>query len=240
LEPSQVAGFIQNYRSVIPESIAGGNAGANFDTYDLSLEQKFSTGTYLSVAGQILDSSVNRVDGAYDYLPDELDFPVPSGLKEKLDYSEKSLQFTANQLFGKEWAVGAQYRVSEAVLNDNYPTVPNSLFFGSPPTFSPRSRTEGTLNQVTLSANYNHPCGFFAEGDALWYGQSNEGYDPAEPGDDFWQFNAYAGWRSPRRRMEVTVGLLNIAGKDYQLNPLNVYNELPRSRTLMVRLQFNF
>jgi Tfp pilus assembly protein PilF len=237
LEPSQVAGFIQNYRSVIPESIAGGNAGASFDTYDVSLEQKFPTGTYLAVAGQILDSSVNRVDGAFDSLPDELDFAVPSGLKEKLDYSEKSLQFTANQLLGKQWAVGAQYRVSEAVLNDNYPTVPSGLFFDN---FTPRARTEGTLNQLTLSANYNHPCGFFAESDALWYGQSNEGYNPAEPGDDFWQFNAYAGWRSPRRRMEVTVGLLNIAGEDYQLNPLNVYNELPRSRTLTVRLQFNF
>jgi Tfp pilus assembly protein PilF len=236
LEPSQVAGFIQNYRSVIPESIVGGNAGATFATYDLSLEQKFPTGTYLSVVGEILDSSVDRVDGAFDY--DFVNPPaVPSGLKENLDYSEKSLLFTANQLLGKQWAVGVTYRVSEAVLNDNYPTVPNGLIFGD---FTPRTRTEGTLNQLTLSANYNHPCGFFAEGDALWYGQSNEGYDPAEPGDDFWQFNAYAGWRSLRRRMEVTVGLLNIAGEDYKLNPLNVYNELPRSRTLMVRLQFNF
>ncbi len=239
LEPSQVAGFIQNYRSVIPESIAGANAGASFDTYDFSLEQKFSTGTYLSVAGQILDSTVNRENGTFDYLPDEQDFPVPSGLKERLDYSEKSLLLTANQLLGRDWAVGACYRLSEAVLHENYPTVPNSLPGGFVD-FTPRSRTEGTLNQLTLSANYNHPCGFFAEGDALWYGQSNEGYDPAEPGDDFWQFNAYAGWRSPRRRMEVTVGLLNIAGEDYKLNPLNVYNELPRSRTLTVRLQFNF
>jgi outer membrane receptor protein involved in Fe transport len=242
LEPSQVAGFIQNYRSVIPESIAGANAGATFDTYDLSLEQKFSTGTYLSVASQILDSRVDRVAG--DFNENFLATPpqpnlTESGLKENLDYSEKSLLFTANQLLGKQWAVGACYRVSETVLNDNYVNVPSSLPGGFVD-FTPRSRTEATLNQVTLSANYNHPCGFFAEGDASWYGQSNEGYNPAEPGDDFWQFNAFAGWRSPRRRMEATVGLLNIAGQDYQINPLNIYNELPRSRTLMVRLQFNF
>lgn len=240
LEPSQVAGFIQNYRSVIPESIAGANAGATFETYGLSLEQKFSTGTYLSVAGEILDSSVDRVDGAFDnnFLAV---FPQPaltqSGLKENLDYSEKSLVFTANQLLGKEWAFGAQYRLSEAVLNDNYVNVPNGRFFSN---FHPRQRTQGKLNQMDLTANYNHRCGFFAEGNALWYGQSNAGYTPAEPGDNFWQFNAFAGWRSPRRRMEVTVGLLNIAGQDYKLNQLNVYNELPRSRTLMVRLQFNF
>ncbi len=242
LEPSQVAGFIQNYRSVIPESIVGGNAGATVDTYDLSLEQKFPTGTYLSVAGEILDSTVDRVDGAFNEnflaIPPQPSL-TESGLKENLDYSEKSLLFTANQLLGKEWAVGAQYRVSEAVLNDNYPGVPELPPFALV-NFSPHQRTEGTLNQLTLSANYNHPCGFFAEGDALWYGQSNEGYNPAEPGDDFWQFNLFAGWRSPRRRMELTLGLLNVAGQDYNLNPLNVYNELPRSRTLAVRLQFNF
>ena len=58
MEPSQVAGFIQSYRSIIPESIAGDNAGAKFETYDLSLEQKFSTGTYLGISGEILNSTV--------------------------------------------------------------------------------------------------------------------------------------------------------------------------------------
>ena len=69
MEPSQVAGFIQSYRSIIPESIAGDNAGAQFETYDLSLEQKFSTGTYLGISGEILNSTVNRVDGVFDYYP---------------------------------------------------------------------------------------------------------------------------------------------------------------------------
>ena len=47
LEPSQVAGFIQSFRSIIPESVAGANAGAKFEAFGLSLEQKFHTGTYL-------------------------------------------------------------------------------------------------------------------------------------------------------------------------------------------------
>jgi outer membrane receptor protein involved in Fe transport len=241
LEPSQVAGFIQNYRSIIPESIAGANAGAKFETYDLSLEQKFRTGTYLTVSGEILDSTVNRVDGLFSYDPFSVVqlFPVPSGLREDLDYQEKSLQFTANQLLGKEWALGAKYRLSQAVLNDNYVDVPDSVLGGFV-NFQPRQRTRGILNQLDLTAIYNHPCGFFAEGEALWFGQNNSGYTPAEPGDDFWQFNLFAGWRSPRRKMELTVGLLNLAGQNYNLNPLNLYNELPRTRTLAARLQFNF
>ena len=63
---------------------------------------------------------------------------------------------------------------------------------------------------------------------------------PAEPGDDFWQFNAFAGYRFLHRKAEVTLGLLNITDQNYNLNPLNLYNELPRSRTLALRLQLSF
>ena len=245
IEPSQVVGFIQNYRSVIPESIAGANAGAGFETFDLSLEQKFRTGTYLAISGEILNSTVNRIDGTFDYNPFSpvLPNPAPSGMRENLDYQEKSLQFTANQLLGRGWAFGAKYRVSEAVLNDNFADVPDSVIGGFM-NFQPRQRTRGTLQQADLTAIYNHPCGFFAEGEALWFNQSNGGYPnvttAAEPSDDFWQFNLFAGWRFLHRKAELRAGLLNVAGQDYQLNPLNLYNEMPRARTLAIRLQINF
>ena len=243
IEPSQVAGFVQSFRSVIPESIAGGNAGAKFETFDLSLEQKFRTGTYLAISGEILNSTVNRIAGAFDYNPFSpvLPNPAPAGMRENLDCQEKSLQFTANQLLGRGWAFGAKYRVSEAVLNDNFPDVPDGLFFSN---FQPRQRTRGTLNRLDLTAIYNHPCGFFAEGEARWFDQSNGGYPnattAAESGGDFWQFNLFAGWRFLHRKAELSAGLLNVAGQDYRLNPLNIYNELPRSRTLAMRLQINF
>jgi tetratricopeptide (TPR) repeat protein len=241
LEPSQVAGFIQNYRSIIPESIAGPNAGARFETYDLSLEQKFSTGTYLGISGQILNSTVNRVDGVFNYYPGVVDNPVPAGLREHMDYNEKSLLVTANQLLGRDWALGVRYRLSQAVLNNNYPDVPGNLvqLYEPAVNINPSQRTEGVLQQVSLSAIYNHPCGFFAQEDAQWYGQSNSGYT-AEPGADFWQFNAFVGYRFPRRKAQITLGLLNITDQNYNLNPLNLYNELPRSRTIALRLQLSF
>jgi Tfp pilus assembly protein PilF len=239
IEPSQVAGFIQNYRSIIPESIAGDNAGAKFETYDLSLEQKFSTGTYLGISGEILNSTVNRVDGVFNYYPFVFDDPVPAGLRENLDYSEETLLVTANQLLGRDWSLGARYRLSQAVLNDNFPDVPVTPGPIANP-IVPNQRTKDVLQEVSLSAVYNHPCGFFAQGEADWYDQSNSGYISPEPGDDFWQLNAFVGYRFLHRKGEVTLGLLNIAGQNYNLNPLNLYNELPRSRTLLVSLQLNF
>ncbi len=234
-----MAGFIQNYRSIIPESIAGDNTGAKFETYDLSLEQKFSTGTYLGISCELLNSTVNRVDGVFNYYPDLFDDPLPSTLRENLDYSEETLLVTANQLLGRDWSVGARYRLSQAVLHDNFPDVPvTSGPIANP--IIPSQRTRGVLQEMSLTADYNLPCGFYAQGEADWYDQSNSGYNPAEPGDDFWQLNAYAGYRFLHRRGEVTLGLLNLTGQNYNLNPLNLYNELPRSRTLLVSLQLNF
>jgi len=237
LEPSQVAGFIQSFRSLIPESVAAESPGAEFEAYGLSLEQKFSTGTYLGLSGQILNSQDRQVVGAFDVLPPEVFNAVPSGLRENLDYHEKTLQFAANQLLGREWSVGAQYGISQAVLNKDFIGVPDGLHFVN---FVPRQGTEATLQQAELFAIYNHPSGFFLRGEALWNAQNNAGYTPSLPGDDFWQFNAFAGYRFLHRKAELTLGVLNIGGQDYNLNPLNLHEEYPRQRTFAMRLRLNF
>ena len=42
------------------------------------------------------------------------------------------------------------------------------------------------------------------------------------------------------RRVEFTVGLLNIFDQNYKLEPLNFYNETARGRTLLARLRISF
>jgi Tfp pilus assembly protein PilF len=237
LEPSQVAGFIQSFRSLIPESVAAESPGAEFETYDLSLEQKFSTGTYLGISGEMLNSEVREVVGAFDALPQESIFAVPSGLRQNLDYHEKTFQFTANQLLGRDWSLGAQYGISQAVLNNNYIDVPNGIRLVN---FEPRQQAKSVLQQAGLFAIYNHPSGFFLKGEALWNAQNNAGYTSSLPGDDFWQFNAFAGYRFLYRRAELRLGVLNIGGQDYNLNPLNLHEEYPRQRTFSMRLRVNF
>jgi hypothetical protein len=37
-------------------------------------------------------------------------------------------------------------------------------------------------------------------------------------GDDFWQHNVWSGYRFPRRRAELRLGVLNLADQDYRLN----------------------
>jgi len=64
-------GFIQTYRGIIPESVAGANAGARMETFDAAIEQRFVTGTYLSLRGQILNSQVPATVGAFQIDADQ-------------------------------------------------------------------------------------------------------------------------------------------------------------------------
>ncbi len=242
LEPSQIAGFAQTYRSIIPEAVSGANAGAKFDVAGLALDQKFASGTYAGISGEWLKSDVSRHFGVYDDdSTNVLNTPpyiFPSGTPQQLKYHERSLTITLNQLIGDEWSLGARYRLSRAELEDRFVDIPLST--PVPPGFSPQNHVNATLHQLNLYGIYTHASGFFAQGDANWYLQDNHGYSSPLPGDDFWQVNAFVGYRFPKRRAEVRLGVLNINDRDYRLNPLNLTTELPRTRTLVAGFKFHF
>jgi hypothetical protein len=233
LEPSQVDGFNQAFRSLIPESIAGSTPPATFDTYGVGLSQKFPTGTYIDIEADLLASHVSEEIGTINLGL----FPPtsnPSVTPQILDFKERTVAVAINQLLGEEVTIGARYQISDAELTSTLPQIPLTV------TGAANSHNAGTLQQLNLYALFNHSSGFFASFNAGWYEQNNRGYAVAEPGDDFWQLNAYAGYRFWRRRAEVHVGLLNMTDRDYHLNPLNIYYELPHERTLAVGSKFNF
>ena len=253
IEPTEVAGFNQVFRSILPESVAGANAGARFETYGASFEQKLAHGTYCGISGQILKSKLRRTLGNFLIDPDA--YTTLSGMREHIDYEEKSLLFAVNQLLGEEWSLGLRYQLTDVDLEDHLPEALDNAFFRDG--LRGKQHLEATLHQLRLFALYNHPSGFFAKTEGLWFAQSNRGYefmmpgdpdvpdDPPNigrdiPGDNFWQWNAFFGYRFLKRRAEVTVGVLNITDQDYKLNPLTLYNELPRERTLIARVMLVF
>ena len=128
--------------------------------------------------------------------------------------------------------------MSQAELDEVFPDIPTTA--GTAGGFRARQNLAATLHQLHLFAIYNHASGFFAGGGVIWSAQRNRGYEPDQPGDNFWQGNLEAGYRFARRRAEARLALLNVAGQDYRLNPLNLTAELPRERTLVVSLRLNF
>jgi len=244
IEPTEVAGLNQAYRSLAPEAVAGDASGSKFDTFDLSLEQKFATGTYLALSGELLYSKLNNLAGNFVFYGDQTstnNFPTyPDGFNQTTDFHEQSLIFSVDQLLGKQWSAGAIYRLSRAKLGLNFTDIQAANLFVAEPPFQASQNLNSVLNTVNLHANWNHPSGLFALFTADWYHQHNSGFTPGEPGDDFWQCNAYAGWRLWKRRVEFTVGLLNLFDQNYSLEPLNLYNETARSRTFVTSLRISF
>ncbi len=236
LEPTQLGGFNQAFRSLLPESVAGLVPGSSFETVGAAWDQKLGESTFFSVSGQILKSEGDRIVGTLDAFGPLLT-DIPSGTPEFLDYEERALAVTLDRMLGKQFVVGATYRLSDAELDDRVPEVPIAWS----PSFSPTAnRVVGAMmHQLDLHALFNHSSGVFAEFQSVWTSQSNRGYEPALPGDDFWQFNVFAGYRFARRIAELRAGILNLSDEDYRLNPLNLQPELPRERTFVISLKLN-
>jgi hypothetical protein len=212
-----------------------GTVEYNTDLFDASTIKRM-----VSHFRALLESEVDRTFGAVQFeSPLGPGFPFSSRqLRQELDFRERTLNVTFNQLLSDEWSVGARYRLSNAELDSRFPEISSTVpQLGG---FEAEQNLEATLHQVNLFVLYNHPSGFFGGANTIWTRQSNHGYSPDIPGDDFWQFNVEAGWRFFRRRVEARVALLNLTDQDYKLNSLNLTRELPRERTLALSLGFNF
>jgi len=274
LEPTQVAGFPQAYRTLLSESLVGSVAGLEFQFWGLSLEQKLPTRTYFGAEFNVLKQDFDRTIGVFDFLDSGGNLPpavLPSSLAVKDSYREDILTVTLNQLAGRDFSFGTRYRYTRSHFTEQLAGFRDALLTASDVDLTDLARNAETrrvsgLQELSLYALFNHPSGFFARGEANWFSQDNDtqvglGLVPERDGtlggerrarnfrrfnntgpagDDFWQFNVFAGYRFHRNQCEIGLGLLNLTGEDYQLDPLNPYIELPRERTLLARVRFSF
>src|SRR5262249_3686513 len=142
IEPSQVGGFNQTFRSLVPESVALSAASPHNETWGLAWDQKFPTRTYFGAQAQLLTSEADRLVGSQDIteslvlVPDPNNpglfifqpqiFYTPTATREHLKYYERNLTLGLNQLLSDEWSLGARYRLSDVNLKRDYPEIPKS------------------------------------------------------------------------------------------------------------------
>jgi hypothetical protein len=239
IEPSEVGGFNQSFRSLIPQSAGYGTPPAMlFETMGLGLDHKFPTGTYVDIEGQMLTSTGNQLIGAWVQTNlGETSLPI-SDFNQTQYFQEKDAFVSISQLIGKDVSVGGRYSLTavDVSVNDFVPATGTTFVQG---------HENSTLNEFSLFGNYYLPCGFFSQFQGNWWVQHNAynnftASGASEPGADFWQFNLYAGYRFPRRHVELAVGLVNMFNQGYNVDPVTYFLEQARTRTLVASLKFNF
>ena len=155
LEPSQLAGFQQTFRSLIPESVKGALAAQRYETFGAAVDQKFRTRTYVGLSAELLKSDSTQTLGTYDFV-----FPspaAPGSTRERLKFEEKSLRLTLNQLLSDEWALGAQYRLTHADLRDSFLDIPSTASINSA-RFSLTLRSSSTMaTRILMTGSGGNP-----------------------------------------------------------------------------------
>jgi len=220
LEPTELAGFPQAFRSLISESIVGSQSAPTLDTLGCALDLKLGPRTYLGFQVERLESEVNQGQG--DFLLHDGTIPaIVSSTPEQLSYVEHDGSVSLNQLLGEGFVLGAAYKVTQSALRIGYPEIPASVIEAS--------NDKATLQEFHTYLLFNHRSGFYAKVEADWHGQHDSGWTPAEPYSSFFQENIFAGYR-----------VLNLSGGGYDLNPLTVYQELPRKRVFEAGMNFMF
>src|SRR5262249_50079636 len=146
LEPTQVAGFNQAFRSLAPESAVGLVPAARFETAGGGVDYKFKSNTYLGLEGEWRRSRGARLvglpaNGMFTPTPD-----AAGGARQTREYEEKTAFITANQLIGRDWSLGASYRLSLADLTGRFTEVPLSARNVS----QINQNEEALLHQLTL------------------------------------------------------------------------------------------
>ena len=245
LEPVQLAGFNQAYRTVISESLAGSVENPLYKIMGLSVEGSFPKRTWWGANVRVIEQDVDRTIGAFTGYDSGV-FPItpaffPDSTSQTLDYREVSLNFTLNKLIGDELAVGASYRATRSDLRTVFPELVAS---GEP--FADL-KDAATLHEISLNAHWNSPTGLFARFEANWYKQDLDddprGLSPGKVtrvGDDTLQINALIGYRFNRNQCEISAGVLNIGDEDYRFSPLSPYGNIARERTAVINCRINF
>ncbi len=233
LEPTQLAGFAQSFRSVISESLVGSVEAPEYQVAGGALDLRPWTNAWLSLQAENLQAKMERDFGlfAFDF------FGSPAGLPantaECYDYDEWQVRLIFNQILGRAWFLEAQYQFTRSELDRTLPTIPAS------PTFARSTTARADLHEGRLAATWRSPTGFFTRGEIRWFAQDLGGDGEQPPGDSFPQLNLYAGYLSSERRAELMLGVLNLTDEDYRLSPLNYYLEMPRERLFYLRFRFN-
>ena len=113
IEPGEVAGFNQSFRSLTPLATV---PGTTFETTEVGFDHEFATRTYIAAEAGLRNSESDQLVGMVQ------GFLVPGALasdKQAIDFKEKYIALNVNQLVGPDLSFGAGYTLNSAAIDYN-------------------------------------------------------------------------------------------------------------------------
>lgn len=233
LEPTQVAGFTQSFRTLVNESLVGGLPAPLFDTAGASALYKFPTRTYLGGEAFLRSAEAQRGVGVLGIDINTFTYYDTLQLAEDLDYEEWGGSVYVNQLIGEQWALGARYTFTNGELDRSFPELTAASISGF------TSSESSDLHQAETYLIWSHESGWYSRLNARFFSQDNDGYTPSRAGDSWTQLDFSVGKRVLDNRGSLECGVLNLTGDDYQFNPLLTQPDFPRERVFFVEMRID-
>ncbi len=244
LEPTQVAGLVTTYRSLIPTTATGTMAGGTNDNFTINLSGALDKDTWLTVEAFHGRFSGDRSFGVFEesvFFDSDTNtgaFPTNPGdvtvgsYRQDLDYEETSLMARLDHLLTDEVSIGASARWQHVEMEEtlNTPTsLSNPLLDG----------TRSDLIVGSLYGRYQRADGWFMAAEAEYWMQDNDlGVvleDASMP-----ILNLSIGRMLQNQRGRLSVSILNVLGEDDGLNSLNYFVAPPDERVFTVSLDVSF
>jgi len=235
LEPSQVAGFIQTFRSLI--ATAPDVFAAKFETEGVGLQYSPSADLFVDIELQQMQQDGQELLGGFAIEPFS-SMAVPSALIHSLDYGERSLSLQVNWLFQRHWSTGAQYGFRRSELSGHLPDVGTSVT--DPLLSGLRSDfTRADLQLVKLFVGFNHSTGLFAELVSTRYWPDDSGFYALSEQKPFSVSDVKLGYRSLGQRWQIDLQVENIENETPHINDLVPTREIQGQRTARLSINLN-
>lgn len=213
LEPTQVAGFLQGYRTLLAEDIDGTHPALEFEIIGIGLTHSDDSNFFLDIELNSRQSTSDRGLGHLRNIPPLTAAPWNSFTR----FEEKTAAIQLGKIVGKSTTLSLEYGYNDSTVDSVIPTLAAQV------------KRDGELNSFGGRILHRSPSGFFTSLDVIQYCQTlgetsfRDGLlvdASSQSGIDHLQANLEAGWRSQSGSLRLAAGVKNLFDDNTEIDPL--------------------
>lgn len=232
LEPTQIAGLQQTFRSLLPESVFGSVAGQRHEISGVSTI--YSPSRRLRIALDVFDrrSISDESFGLFTRFAPEF-FARPTQEEVELAFRESEYVLAIQYLLRDRWTLSVSSDWVKRRARWDYINVPSDVSELSRQQFG----SDSWFNRFNLT--YNLPTGFYVDLATSLVGHSDRSV-AVNLGEGSALINDIRiGYRSENQRYELEAGLLNIGDEPLVLSQLADSPDFPGERAIQLKVNLN-